>query len=237
MRRLATLRVTLLAAALPCALGGCGAGSTARDGSAILSTDMQFRGARVHMLTAGPAVPGGAPAVLLLHGASFSSETWRTLGTIDRLAAAGRRVVALDLPGYGQSQPGTVAPEEFLAALLPELGLGPAILVAPSMSGSFAFPYVIAHAADVVGFVPIAPARSAEFAPRLAGLAVPALVIWGANDRTFAPALADDLVASLVGSRRLLLPGAGHACYLDQPEAFHAALGEFVGSVAASLRK
>lgn len=47
------------------------------------------------------ALPEGAPkhTVLLLHGASFSSETWLKLGTLQLLAIMGHRAVAVDIPG------------------------------------------------------------------------------------------------------------------------------------------
>ena len=43
-----------------------------------------------------------AKTVLLLHGRSFKAATWRDLGTLDALADMGFRVLALDIPGFGE---------------------------------------------------------------------------------------------------------------------------------------
>ena len=66
----------------------------------ITIRDVTVAGTALHYLEAGPS---GAMTVLLLHGARFTSETWRELGTIAELADAGHHVVAFDLPGYGNS--------------------------------------------------------------------------------------------------------------------------------------
>ena len=45
------------------------------------------------------------PLVLLVHGVTSNAETWWRIGP--GVAAAGRRVVAVDMPGHGQTRPTT----------------------------------------------------------------------------------------------------------------------------------
>lgn len=45
---------------------------------------------------------GDGPPIVLLHGYADSADTWRL--ALDRLARAGRRAVAFDLPGFGRAE-------------------------------------------------------------------------------------------------------------------------------------
>src|SRR4030095_15363890 len=53
-------------------------------------------------------------------------------------------------------------------------------------------------------------------------IAVPTLVLVGAEDRHFLGA-ADYMAAKIPGARKIVIPGAGHAANLDQPAAFNRA--------------
>ena len=191
--------------------------------------DLVLSDKKVHYLEAGDP---RRPHVLLLHGARFSSETWRELGTIDRLAAAGYHVVAVDLPGYGRSETSPIGREEFLGEAMSALGLETAVVVSPSMSGQFSFPLLVRDPAKVTGFVPIAPAGMEQYLRALHKVRVPTLIVWGEKDDIIPLERSDELAAALVDSKRVILKGASHACYIDKPAEFHAALLDFVKSVA-----
>ena len=60
---------------------------------------IEVEGGRVHYLIEGD--DKGRP-VILLHGSRFQAETWKQIGTMKALAQAGYKVIAVDLPGYGQ---------------------------------------------------------------------------------------------------------------------------------------
>lgn len=74
---------------------------------------------------------GEGPAVLLVHQAPWASIQYRHV--LPRIAAAGFRAIAIDLPGHGMSDPpaapGIETYAESLAALLDGLQTGPAITI------------------------------------------------------------------------------------------------------------
>ena len=103
---------------------------------------------------------GEGPPLLLFHGFSDSADTWRL--TLDRLARAGRRAVALDMPGFGTADPLRDDPvlgqlDDFADAALEEFaGEEGAIVAGNSLGGCVAMR--LAERADLAGIVPVAPA-------------------------------------------------------------------------------
>ncbi len=64
----------------------------------------------------------------------------------------------------------------------------------------------------------------------LPAIDVPVLVLVGADDQAFLGA-ADYVAAKVRGARHVVVPGAGHMCNLDQPEAFNEAALDFLGAL------
>jgi pimeloyl-ACP methyl ester carboxylesterase len=58
-------------------------------------------------------------------------------------------------------------------------------------------------------------------------IAVPALVVVGANDTPFIAA-SDYMAAKIPGAKKVVIPDAGHAANIDQPEPFNHAVVEFL---------
>jgi pimeloyl-ACP methyl ester carboxylesterase len=74
--------------------------------------------------------------------------------------------------------------------------------------------------------------RDARVIESLPAIAVPSIVIVGENDTPFLAA-SDYMAAKIPGAKKAVIPNAGHAANIDNPEAFNAALIGFLE--AASL--
>lgn len=96
-----------------------------------MHTDRTIKGIRV-VTDGDPA----RPPLLLIHGSGATGSTWDPV--VPALASA-HHVVAIDLPGCGRSAPAPVydvpAQAERVAAVLDELGAGPARVVGHSSGG------------------------------------------------------------------------------------------------------
>jgi pimeloyl-ACP methyl ester carboxylesterase len=70
-------------------------------------------------------------------------------------------------------------------------------------------------------------------AMEIAKITAPALVITGAEDTPHRRRVADDLSNTIPNARQIEIPDAGHLCNLNAPDAFNAAVSEFLNGLQA----
>lgn len=197
----------------------------------ITSQFIPVAGKQVHYL----ATPKQGLAVVLLHGASFSSATWKEIGTLEALASAGYQAFAIDLPGFGKSEPASVAPSEWLGELLGRLTIGSPILLAASMSGGYALPFITAHPERIAGFVAVAPVSIPTYSEHFHKITTPVLAIWGEHDHLIPLSEAESLVKSVEQGQLVVIPNGTHAPYMSNPSLFNQELLQFVAACAREL--
>lgn len=193
----------------------------------VQEQDLDVLDTSIHYRQAGPM---DGDAVLLLHGAAYTSADWERIGTLQLLADAGFRAIALDLPSKGESGDWNHVVEGFLLEFVDALQLETCAVVAPSMSGAYALPFVTLHPHRVRAFIPVAPIRIPHFLSAARTCPVPTLVLWGSEDQTIPLRHGQDLTDALPSARLHVLEGGSHAFYLEDPDPFHHELLGFLGS-------
>ena len=71
--------------------------------------------------------------------------------------------------------------------------------------------------------------KSSRVIESLPGIGVPSIVVAGGDDEPFLAAT-DYMAAKIPGAEKVIIPDAGHAVNLDQPEAFNRAISDFLNS-------
>ena len=186
-----------------------------------------FQGLKIRYLQKGTGIP-----VVLLHGFSFSAETWDEIGLIDELAAD-HNVYSFDMPYGSKSRSDKFNAEnrdeyaDFLNTMLNTLNINRPILIGASISGEVTLRYLMrgygARSAIVIG-----PAGLKSLDNRLSSIAVPMLAVWGDKDTISPPANSEILKAHVKNCEVRIIDGAGHACYLDAPEKFMKIVKDFL---------
>ncbi len=143
----------------------------------------------------------------------------------------GYRAVAIDLPGFGTTDDVRISPNTYLKEILPALEISRPVVIAPCLAGRFTFPWMQRHPDDFNGVIAVAPVASDEFADRLSSSVVPTLVIWGEHDARFPVPMGQHLADTIPGARLEVLSGARHACYMDETEAFHELVADFIRGI------
>lgn len=168
---------------------------------------------------------GRGPAVVLLHGANDQAGAWVRVA---RPLARGHRLLVLDLPGHGESEPGTgpLSVADLLggveALLLAEAGGGKATLVGNSLGGVLALFEAHRHPERVAQVVLVngaairgdGPAIAISLLPKTRGEARTAMeALTGPGAPRVPDFVLDDLVRRAPGSpleRLLRSPDAAH---------------------------
>ncbi len=116
-----------------------------------------------------------------------------------------------------------LSPDEFVATLLPTMFAEGT----PQKSiDTFEAPMRAFHPQ---GFRAMARAAAEDLRDALPAIRVPTLLVYGDRDVRAPLAVAEHLEAEIVGSRLVVLPGVGHVCNIEAPDAFNATVRDFLG--------
>lgn len=185
-----------------------------------------------------PSISKSKGDILLLHGSSFTSQTWEDNKTLQYLAAMGYTAIAVDLPGYGKSQ--TISdrckPADFMEGLICDLRMSAPIIISPSASGRYSLAYLVCDATNVSerakAFIPVNTVQAPEYSTEeYSRIQIPSAVIYGENDKRNENLLPN--LQKLPKASLYKVKDARHAAYLDQPEEFHKILYNFLRSLEA----
>jgi pimeloyl-ACP methyl ester carboxylesterase len=107
--------------------------------------------------------PGGETPILFIHGNGGSTQTWKA--QLEHFRTAGRRAVAIDLPGFGRSTPPSdwslSAMAAAVDAAVTSARLSHFVIVGHSYGGAVVAAYAAAHPNKVAGVVYLDAAASA----------------------------------------------------------------------------
>ncbi|XP_016121273.1 protein ABHD14B-like, partial [Sinocyclocheilus grahami] len=145
-------------------------------------------------------------------------------------------VVAPSGLGHSKAAPapapvGQPAPGVFLRQVCEALQTGPVVIISPSLSGMYSLPFLFQHAEQVKAYIPVAPICTEKFtAEQYSSVQTPALIVYGDQDIQLGEASLSNL-RHLPNHKVVVMKGAGHPCYLDDPETWHKAVLDFLQSL------
>jgi len=195
----------------------------------IISKNIDISSCSLHCLAAGEEQ---GRDIILLHGMKFQAATWQELGTLKVLADAGMRVLALDMPGFGKSPACEAEQDGVLTEFINRETSSKPVLLGPSMGGRIALEFAVNHPDTLSALILVGAVGVEQNRDRLAEIKVPTLLIWGSEDQISPIANSDILLGAIAGAKRVIIEGAPHPCYLDQPETFHRAVRNFVSTLS-----
>lgn len=176
--------------------------------------------------------PGDGLPALLIHGNSSSSRTFQP--QLESELGRTHRLVAIDLPGFGASQPiadpegglGIQGYGRLVVKVVAALGLDEVVLIRRSDGRA---------RAAIAGS--IRPGGYKDEVQVTANLRVPLAVLHGAQEQLVNGAYFDAVpMPTLWRGAVHVIPGAGHAPHWETPDAFNALLANFLADCNAGMR-
>jgi len=182
----------------------------------------------IHFISAGSP---DDTTVVLLHGMKFQAAIWQELGTLEHIAKAGFHAIAMDMPGFGLSPTCSAEQDKILDTFLQEIEQKKIILIGPSMGGRIALEFTINHPERISALVLVGAVGVEENRNNLSSIDIPTLLIWGSEDQISPLTNCEILLSSISGSKKIIIEGAPHPCYLDNPDTWHTELIHFLNSL------
>jgi pimeloyl-ACP methyl ester carboxylesterase len=180
--------------------------------------------------------------LLFLHDFPLSRGTWSK--QVDEFKTR-FRVIAPDLPGFGESEAASGPSSmhrlaEDLHALMQYLVTGPVILAGHAMGGLVALAYASAFPRFLRGLVLVgmtARMESPQLETQVANIRVPTLVIAGSEDPLVPPAEVEALARLIPGAQLNFIPKAGHLVAFEQAAAFNEVVRNWLAWGSNGLRR
>lgn len=174
--------------------------------------------------------------MLMLHGAAFTSLTWEKIDTLSHVRDNGYRVVAVDLPGYGESPAANILPLDmplFMRAVFTSFNLKKAVLVSPSMSGKYAIPYIFSDERTnfpyhMGAWIPVAPVGIRDHSEdQYQTLKFKTWIVYGDKDAS-GRAQSLQFLAKIPDNEIFGMIGGEHPCYMTNPDMWNEKLIKFL---------
>ncbi len=182
-------------------------------------------------------IAGLGRTVLMLHGMSFSSGNWSDIDALRKINQWGYDVIAVDYPGFGDSEPNKryefsgldYSPSSlFVKEFCSMLGVPKVTILGPSMGGAITMRTLIDYPELVEQVIVVAPAGFEALKKDLYRIDKPVHLIWGTNDNTIDISYGRKYHDFIAGSTLTLIKGADHVPYLKKTSQFFSLIKKFL---------